>query len=503
MKKRVERKQAIQCGIVALLLVSLLWQAWGDRTEYGETIQQNQEIQLSWYSDYIFWIPPAGEEGGEAVADNTGVRIKYIIPEDNGDIRLSLMMANRNMPDIVSVSDPVMIRHLVDSGEVWRIDELMETYLPDSHLLADYPGDVKEGLIQRDGGWYGLLSNLHSRENRKRYGQPDAFWEEMQRQKSDYGIIWNKSLLKRMGISLSHLGTEEEVLAVFQMVLDKEITVNGKSVIPLLVDGSRYQKTTLQVLFGFFGAQTLDAQGRYREEILTEEGKHALQFLNEMVQNDYVDPEQFVMTPYQVRRTLNSGQALCFIGDIASSGIDPEKWVSNGVILSSDGAKPVLSEACRESRSMTTFISKSCEHPESAARWLDYMTSEEGMAAYLEDCEEEWWPLRNDDWYYSVKQSPDEKETAWKQLLCAFVRTPETRMQAQIPLFPVSNQRLRELETAVNGCKTDKINTLVMEESREAFEREFEIFREELESNGIRELEELKGDYMIQNTGNT
>ena len=76
-------------------------------------------------------------------------------------------------------------------------------------------------------------------------------------------------------------------------------------------------------------------------------------------------------------------------------------------------------------------------------------------------------------------------------------------MQAQLPPFPVSDQRLRELETAVNGCKTDKINTLVMEASREAFESEFEIFREELESNGIRELEELKGDYMIQNTGNT
>ena len=502
MDRRIGRKQIVQCGIVALLLLSLLWQAWEKGAEQEESAQFDQESQLSWYSDYIFWNPPVeGGSGSEKIADKTGVRIEYIIPEDNGDIRLSLMMTNRSMPDIVSVSDRIMIRQLVDSGEVWRIDELMETYLPDSHLLTDYPEDVKEKLVQRDGGWYGLLSNLHSEENKKRYGQPDAFWEEMQRQKSDYGIIWNKALLKRMGISLNHLGTEEEVIAAFQMAQDKEITVNGKPVIPLLVDGSRYQRTTLQVLFGFFGAETVDGQGGYREKLLTEEGKHTLRFLNEMVQNGYVSPDQFVMTPYQVRRSLNSGQVICFIGDIVNSGINPEEWVSNGVILSSDGAKPVLPDVCQESRGMTTFISKSCEHPEAAAKWLDYITSEEGMAAYLED--NEWWPLRNDDWYYSVKQEPDEREIAWKQLLCAFVRKPETRMHRQLPLFPVTDQRLRELETAVNGYVTDKINTLIMEESQENFERGFAMFIEELELRGIRELETLKRDFMINSAGNT
>ncbi|MCI8695867.1 MAG: extracellular solute-binding protein [Lachnospiraceae bacterium] len=501
MDKRIGRKQIVQSGIVALLLFSLIWQVWENEVGHEEAPQFGQESQLSWYSDYIFWNPPieAGS-GSEKITEHTGVRIEYIIPEDNGDIRLSLMMTNRSMPDIVSVSDRYMIRHLVESGEVWKIDELMETYLPDSHLLTDYPEDVKEKLIHRDGGWYGLASNLHSEENKKRYGQPDAFWEEMQRQKSDYGIIWNRALLKRMGISLNQLGTEEEVIAAFGMAQDKEITVNGKPVIPLLVDGSRYQRTTLQVLSGFFGAETVDGQGGYREGILTEEGKHTLRFLNEMVQDDYVSPDQFVMTPYQVKRTLNSGQVLCFVGDIINSGIDPEEWVSNGVILSSDGAKPVLPDACRESRSMTTFISKSCENPEAAAKWLDYVTSEEGMAAYLED--NEWWPLRNDDWYYSVKQEPDEREIAWKQLLCAYVRKPETRMHRPLPMFPASNQRLRELETAVNSYITDNINTLIMEESQENFERGFAVFIEDLELRGIRELETLKRDFCISNTGN-
>ena len=138
MDKRIGRKQIVQSGIVALLLFSLIWQVWENEVGHEEAPQFGQESQLSWYSDYIFWNPPIEDgSGSEKITEHTGVRIEYIIPEDNGDIRLSLMMTNRSMPDIVSVSDRYMIRHLVESGEVWEIDELMETYLPGSHLLTD------------------------------------------------------------------------------------------------------------------------------------------------------------------------------------------------------------------------------------------------------------------------------------------------------------------------------------------------------------------------------
>jgi hypothetical protein len=101
-----------------------------------------------------------------------------------------------------------------------------------------------------------------------------------------------------------------------------------------------------------------------------------------------------------------------------------------------------------------------------------------------------------------VKQEPDEREIAWKQLLCAYVRKPETRMHRPLPMFPASNQRLRELETAVNSYITDNINTLIMEESQENFERGFAVFIEDLELRGIRELETLKRDFCISNAGN-
>ena len=453
---------------------------------------------LSWFSDMPLWYPEEWEKdpgtGTGKITEQTGVAINYMVPDDNGDSRLSLMMINGKLPDIKSVSDTNMIRHLIESGEVWKIEELMNTYLPDSHLLADYPEDVKKELIRRDGDWYGLSSELHSPLNQKKYGEPEEFYRELLQLGNRCGIIWNKALLKRLGFSPNGPRTEEEILEIFEMVMEKEITVNAKPVIPLLVDGRNYQETTFPVLLSFFGAGWVDEEGGYQERIMADGSRHAIRFLNQMVQEGYVEPEQFIMTPYNVKRTLNAGQVLCFIGDMSRSGIDPEEWVSSGVIRSSDGNKPVLGlplkTGCGE---MTTFISKSCEYPEEAALWLDYMTGTEGMSAYLASSRGSWWPLVDVDWYMSIQHGPDAKLRAWKQLLCAFARTPETRIYDSSGLgFSLEERELREKETAVRGCVKAYLNPLIMAESEEKFEEEYENFRKELQERGIGELEERK-----------
>ena len=241
---------------------------------------------LSWFSDMPLWYPEEWEKdpgtGTGKITEQTGVAINYMVPDDNGDSRLSLMMINGKLPDIISVSDTNMIRHLIESGEVWKIEELMNTYLPDSHLLADYPEDVKKELIRRDGDWYGLSSELHSPLNQKKYGEPEEFYRELLQLGNRCGIIWNKALLKRLGLSPNGPRTEEEILEIFEMVMEKEITVNAKPVIPLLVDGRNYQETTFPVLLSFFGAGWVDEEGGYQERIMADGSRHAIRFLNQM-----------------------------------------------------------------------------------------------------------------------------------------------------------------------------------------------------------------------------
>ena len=56
----------------------------------------------------------------------------------------------------------------------------------------------------------------------------------------------------------------------------------------------------------------------------------------------------------------------------------------------------------------------------------------------------------------------------------------------------MEERELREKETAIRGCVKAYLNPLIMAESEEKFEEEYENFRKELQERGIGELEERK-----------
>lgn len=70
----------------------------------------------------------------------------------------------------------------------------------------------------------------------------------------------------------------------------------------------------------------MTADGAYQERISTKEGCHALEFLNKLFRLGYAEHQQTILTAYNIKRRLNSGQVLCFIGDVEHSGINPEEW---------------------------------------------------------------------------------------------------------------------------------------------------------------------------------
>lgn len=114
---------------------------------------------------------------------------------------------------------------------------------------------------------------------------------------------------------------------------EREITVNKEVVTPVLVDGENYSRTTLAFLEDTFGASCVTADGAYQERISTKEGCHALEFLNKLFRLGYAEHQQTILTAYNIKRRLNSGQVLCFIGDVEHSGINPEEWISSGAII--------------------------------------------------------------------------------------------------------------------------------------------------------------------------
>ncbi len=494
--KIVKNKKIAECLLIIFMVFGAALPCDTGKSDMEKTLPEKAE-ELVWFCDDPRWEPEPwqteSESGTGKITKETGARIRYVIPEDSGDSRLGLMLINGDVPDIISVSDKRMRKHLIESGVVWDMEELLLEYLPNSEILKKYPEDIKKEMIERDKGWYGLAANLHSNDNQNIYGRTAEFFRELQEIGQDCGIIWNKALLKRMGLPVSGVKTKKELMEAFQAVSDRGITVNGVEVTPVLIDGQQHQGTTIEFLADSFGAEWADADGKYRERICTEEGKEVLEFLNELVRKGYISEKQMMYTPYQVRRQLNSGQVLCYIGDVRHSGINPEEWVSSGAILSESGKSPCMGITQKAvSEEMTTFISKECENPEAAARWIDFMYTESGMRLYMESGEE-WWPMWNEDWFYANCGEPDSTQKAWRQILCAYARTPQTCFYDKSQFdFQPEEGNLREIETAIEEILKKGINRAVLSETKELFEENYRNMLNDLEASGIHTLEKAR-----------
>ncbi len=457
----MERKKRFQYTVLLILLALGLAIAACGKQEEAPKKGDTECIRLSLFCDVNFWKPPQWEIKKDSItgkiSEKTGVVIDTNVPAQDADKQLSLLLMNGELPDMISVTDNTMISQLVDSGKVWDLEEFFETYLPDSHILRDFPQDVLKMLKERDGGWYAWPSHIDSDDAREQWPPSAECYADEKEYLWNCGIIWNKKLLDELGISIQQLQTKEQVFHAFSMAKEWNRMQKDKKIIPLLVDGIDYQEFTLDFLQETFGMLPVGEDGAYRSAVLQPETKEALQFLNQALREGYMSPEQLTWQNLTVKDTLAGGQVLCFIGNIANSDINALEWVSSGQIRSDSGKSPVWGKRNTSATGwLNTFLSKSCEHPKELAVWLDYMTSEEGLLLW--DCglqgvdyeldqtglvrrftQEEnpdkneisvWWPFGNLAWLWSVLAPYEEgsQEDAASKIKVAYAKTEGTKI---------------------------------------------------------------------------
>ncbi len=514
----------------------------------GETANENMSQTTGtvatavWFSDVYYWNPPVWSQAEGtitgAITKKTGLAPILSIPEDNGDSRLSLMLINGNLPDIISIADKTMISHLVKSDKLWPMEEFLKTYMSDSHLLKDFPEDVKSVLTERDGDWYAIPSNMQSQDNNELYPMSDDYWKRDALYADGLTVIWNKALLKRLGLTKEELQTEAQVLGAFEKAQERGLLVNGNEVIPLVIDGIDYQNQTLTALQNFFGAEEIDEDGNYRDRLLAPESKHAMKFLNTAFREGYLNSDGFMIDNKQIQEYIASGRVLCYIGNVLKTGMNESDWLSTAPILSSEDTRPVLGINQQTSSGwISTFITKECTNPEAVAKWLDYMTSSEGMLlsnygyenqdytlneeglvvmtqqglikkkAYYETGLGAWWPFFNKNWYFSVTSVPSEgdKTSARYQILCALGQNELTSVyDSALVDFPVdyidSNSLLGDIETQIRKYKKSQITTVILSPTEGAFEEQYNEMINSLEEMGIKTVDEKKSLKYRQNT---
>ncbi|XEC94403.1 extracellular solute-binding protein [Paenibacillus tarimensis] len=344
-----------------------------------------EPVNLTWFATTGFWNPPQWNTEPDTVmgemTEKTGLTFSYNIPAQDGDTKLNLMMVSSSdaFPDVITTVGPDMGKKLVEAGKVWELEEFLKEYDPESHLLKDYPEDVKKEMVKHYGGWYAIGSHMGSDDAREVYPPSSDYFADVAKYGENKGVIVNANILKEAGIELSDLKTEDGVLAALKKV--NGMKVDGQPVIPLQIHGKNYHGETLQFLQRSFGAMPIDKDGKFRNIYLSPENKHAIQFLFKAAQGGYFDAGQMTTDNAAIEANLLSGRVFMFIGNTAQGKFDQlDFWVSPGAILSSEGTKPVFPFFSEPGRGwMQTMISKSTKEPEKLAKWLSFMTSPEGM----------------------------------------------------------------------------------------------------------------------------
>ncbi|MDQ0901148.1 hypothetical protein [Paenibacillus sp. V4I7] len=356
-------------------------------TKAAKTETPAAPVNLNWFSTVGGWNPPQWTtEPGTVMGEQTkktGLTFSFNIPAQDGDTKLNLMMVSSSdaFPDVITTVGGDMGKKLVEAGKVWDLEEFIKKYDPKSHLLKDFPKDVKQQMIKHYGGWYAIGSHMTSDDARKVYPPSSDYFADVTKYAENKGVIVNANILKEVGIKLSDLKTEEGVLAALKKVKDMKLTVEGQPVIPLQIHGKNYHGETLQFLQRSFGAMPIDKDGKFRHVYMSPENKHAIQFLFKTAQGGYFDPGQMTTDEAAIEANILSKRVFMFIGGTPKGKFDKlDFWVSPGAILSSEGTKPVFPFYSEPGRGwMQTHISKSTKEPEKLAKWLSYVTSAEGM----------------------------------------------------------------------------------------------------------------------------
>lgn len=530
--------------LTAVLTLILVTCSGCQKTDKSEP-EKETYATVTFFSDVDFWDPPewsvkAGTITGD-VTEKTGLALDISIPKENGSTKLGMLLANGQLPDIMTVRDPAMMDKLTASGQVWRMDEFLERYCPDSHLLKDFPEDIKKELIERDGAWYAFPSHIYSEDNRELYPPCDEYYDINREFQNNNQIAWNEDLLKAAGLDFKDLRTEEQVMEAFEKVNNMGLTVEGQPVITCLIDGKSSlgsaAGSTFDILANSFGAEFIDEEGNYKDRILQPETRHVLEFLNKLIRNRYVDPVQLTIDNEQVKKYVAEQRVLCFIGNTANMGLDltgGKNWVSAGPILSSEGTKPVIGVQRQATTGwLSTFISKKCKYPEAVAKWIDYMSSdegllftnygyegidynlnEEGLVEVTEQGEKRikyysktgigaWWNFANVSWHDHVTPPPDEdtSEYAIMQLQTALGRNENTAAY-DLSLITVPDSyidldvKLRNVKSRLSDFVDEKLKKIVLAETDEAFELEYQELIDGVKELGIEELDQKKNQYV-------
>ena len=500
---------------------------------------------FNWFSDVSGW-GPANWNGTDtsplldSLREQFGAEFAIEQPATDASTKLALMIATNDLPDLISITDSQTISQLIESGYVYTIPEFLEQYDPESHLLTDFPADVKKAIENAYGDFWFFPSHMESVDHRATYPLCSEVYVNNVVYGANSAIMINAKIMEDLGITQEDVQTQSAFMETLKKVKESGYTVDGNPVIVATMNANLWQGGSLDGnMSNSFGIVPVDAEGNYRRIECNPGYKEVLKFANDMVREGYMDLDLLTLDENALVTYIEAGQVFCWFGNPAQAKLDLAHMTSFGPILSDTGAVPTIGINSQAGTGwIKTFVSKSCKNPEILAKAFSFMTSEEGLWLNYYGNEGEdyikqengtmvrteeglqryndlyvqniWlWPFNDTDFFWCTTPGPDEQadgangsDLAYSIACSAMGRYPTTYIWNSglmttvdsNPLEPSSDLGIKQAQIK-NYLESQKAK-IVAAATEEEFEQEYQNMLNTLVSYDVASVDAALNEYL-------
>lgn len=362
--------------LIGLLLISMTTGCSDDSTNTVESLvsTENEVLTLTMYSEDLkmefdsFLSPVA-----KAITDDTGIALDIQYPTEGLAEKIDLMVASNVYPDLIMVKDT---HKLVDAGAYVDLRPLIEAYGPNiKKLYGEYMPRLQFSL--EDEAIYVLPQRPVG----------EIAWEP------EMGFQLQHDVVQKLGYPT--LETLEDYENALRTYMDMYPEINGEPTIGItfVIDDWRW-KISIGNAAGFATGAPDDGnwfvdpetyQASYR--FLRPEEKEYYRWLNHMYNEGLIDPESFVQKYEAYIAKIASGRVLGLIDAYWQYSYAETILREKNMEERMYGQYPIQLDHTTKAADFRDVgyiggygigISKDCEDPIEAMKFLDYMASDEG-----------------------------------------------------------------------------------------------------------------------------
>lgn len=331
-------------------------------------------VTFDWYLHFSWFPNKWGVDPlSQYVTEKTGVDINFIVPAGNENEKLNTLIAGDQLPDFITLGWwEGLYKDMIEGDLVYALDELAEQYDPYFFKVA----------VPARLGWY--------EENGHTYGYPNASYSPEDYE--NYEIASNPTFLVRKdmyeALGSPSMRTPEEFLAALEAAKAMFPEVNGQPLIPFGTHEFNDEGTdSVGKFLQNFLAIPQEKNGKFYDRFSDPEYKRWMSTFQQANAKGLISPEIFIDKRAQMEEKIAQGRYFAMLyqrTDLRAPQNTLFKNDPDSVYIAIDGpanskmADPVLT-GVGISGWTVTLISKNCEDPERAIRFMSYWMSKEGQ----------------------------------------------------------------------------------------------------------------------------